>query len=200
MSPRSTRRAKTAEARSELSRELRAEGLILGVPVAAMWALEIVDAVRFHGGLDRYGIHPRTPSGLVGVLTAPFLHAGFAHLLSNTLPLLVLGFLVLQRGWRTLAKVTAATMLVGGLGVWLFGAAGSVHLGASVLVFGYLGYLLSRGVFERRFWSVLGGVVVFALYGGALYGVLPGQSGVSWEGHLFGLLGGVLAARRLARR
>ena len=82
-----------------------------------------------------------------------------------TLPLLVLGFLVLQRGWRTLAKVTAATMLVGGLGVWIFGAAGSVHLGASVLVFGYLGYLLSRGVFERRFWSVLGGVVVVLAVG-----------------------------------
>lgn len=180
--------------------ELRTQATIAGGLVGTMWVEEIVDTVAFGGGLDRFGIHPRTTRGLLGIPLAPLLHAGFGHLAANTVPLVVLAFFVMGRRKRDLAIVSALATLVGGLGVWLVGAANSVHLGASIVVFGYLGYLLSRGIFERRFWSILGSLVVFFLYGGALWGLLPGRPGVSWEGHLFGFLGGVLAARLLAKR
>lgn len=187
------------DAKRALLHEVRAQVAILVGFVGLLWGIEVVDAVEFHGDLDRLGIHPRTAQGLLGILCAPFLHGGFAHLMGNTVPLLVLGFFILQRRKRDLLYVSLASALLGGLGIWTFGAEGSVHIGASILVFGYLGFLLSRGIFERRFWSIVGSLVVFALYGSALYGVFPGQVGISWEGHLFGLLGGVLAARRLAR-
>ena len=118
--------------------------------------------------------------------------------MSNTVPLLVLGFFIMLRRKRDLAYVSVLSALVGGAGIWLIGASNSVHIGASILVFGYLGYLLSRGIFERRFWPIVGSVVVFFLYGGALFGVLPGQAGISWEGHLFGFLGGILSAKLMA--
>lgn len=193
-------KAKTGDAKLALVREVKAQATVLGGLVGSMWLLELLDAVVFQGGLDRYGIRPRSISGLWGILFAPFLHGGFAHLIANTVPLLVLGFFIMQRRKRDLAYVSAASAGVGGLGTWLVGAANSVHIGASILVFGYLGYLLSRGYFERKLWSIAGSVAVFLLYGGALFGVLPGTPGISWEGHLFGLLGGVLAARGLVDR
>lgn len=182
-----------------LARELKSRGVILGGFVALLWVIQIVNAVFFAGGLDNLGIHPRTIAGLFGILFAPFLHVGFAHLIANTLPLFFLGWFVMLRKKRDLVTVSALSGLVGGLGTWLIAPAASVHVGASILIFGYLGYLLSRGFFERRVWPILGSLVVFFLYGGALFGILPGQSGISWQGHLFGLLGGVLAARLLRK-
>ncbi|MBK6516307.1 MAG: rhomboid family intramembrane serine protease [Polyangiaceae bacterium] len=179
---------------------VKARATIVGSMVGVMWVQEIVDALVFRGWLDNFGIRPRTLFGLVGIVCAPFLHADFAHLIANTIPLAVLAFLIMMRKKRDLAVVTVLSALVGGLGIWLVGRGNSVHLGASILVFGYLGYMLSRGIFERSFWSIVGSVVVFLVYGGALFGVLPGQAGVSWEGHLFGFAGGVLAARLLANR
>jgi membrane associated rhomboid family serine protease len=188
------------DARATILTEIKLQATIVGGLVGTMWAEEVVDAVAFQGGLDRFGIHPRTKAGLLGIPLAPFLHADFGHLVANTVPLVVLGFFIMARRKRDLAVVTALATLVGGLGVWLVGASNSVHLGASILVFGYLGYLLSRGYFERRFWPIVGSLVVFFLYGGALFGLLPGRPGISWEGHLFGFVGGVLAARMLAPR
>ena len=103
----------------------------------------------------------------------------------------------MARRKRDFFIVSALSALVGGLGIWLIAPALSVHVGASILIFGFLGFLLSRGIFERRFWPILGSIVVFFLYGGALFGIVPGQAGISWQGHLFGLLGGILAARLL---
>jgi membrane associated rhomboid family serine protease len=119
--------------------------------------------------------------------------------MANTGPLLVLGWFVMWRETRHWFVVTAMSTLIGGIGVWLIGAANSVHIGASIIVFGLLGHLMSRGYFERRFWPVLGSVAVGVMYGGALWGLLPVHSGVSWEGHLFGFLGGIVAARLLRR-
>ena len=113
--------------------------------IALIWLVELTDLVVFHGALDRAGIRPRTESSLWGIAYAPFLHAGLAHLIANTVPLLVLGWLVLVRGLRDWLWVTVVVVLVGGLGVWLFGRPGTVHIGASGLIFGYLGYLLLRG-------------------------------------------------------
>jgi membrane associated rhomboid family serine protease len=168
--------------------------------VAVIWLVEIVDLLFFRGALDEAGIRPRTEGGLWGIVFAPFLHGGPRHLVANTVPLLILGWLVALRGLRDWVWVTVVCVLIGGLGVWLFGRANSVHLGASGLIFGYLGYLLLRGFWERSVLAIGIAVVAGLLYGSALWGVLPGRRGISWEGHLFGLAGGAGAASVHRRR
>ena len=180
-----------------LAREFKTQVTILGGFVALMWVLEIVDVIVFRQGLNAYGIIPREIIGLRGILFAPFLHGDLAHLISNTIPFLVLGWFVMLQETSEFFIVTPIIMLVSGLGVWLIGASG-VHIGASGVIFGYLGFLLARGFFERNFPSILLSLIVGSLYGCLIWGVLPTQPGVSWEGHLFGFLGGVLAARFLA--
>ncbi|MCW2736278.1 MAG: Rhomboid family protein [Nocardioides sp.] len=173
--------------------------LLTGGFVALLWMLEIVDASSGHP-LDAYGVQPRSEDGLVGVAVAPLLHFGFEHLVGNTVPVLVLGFLTLATGIARGLAATAIIWVVGGLGVWLFAQPGSNHAGASVLVFGWIVFLVVRGFLNRRPTEILIGVAVFLLYSGALLGVLPGQPGVSWQGHLFGAVGGFLAARVLTTR
>lgn len=190
----------TDHAWRDLFGEIKAQAKIMGGLVGLLWAIQIINAIVFGGRLAALGIHPRTLYGLVGILFAPLLHGSFAHLLANTLPFALLGAIVMQRKKRYLAIVSAISAIIGGLGVWLIGASASVHVGASILIFGYLGYLISRGFFERRVWPIVGSVAVFLLYGSALWGVLPNQIGVSWEGHLFGLIGGIVAARLLRDR
>jgi len=173
--------------------------LVTGGFVALLWLLEIVDTAIGHP-LDAYGIEPRSEDGLVGVVLAPTLHFGFDHLVSNTVPVLVLGFLTLATGLARGVAATAIIWVVGGLGVWLFAQPGSTHAGASVLIFGWIVYLIVRGFINQRTSEILVGVAVFVLYSGALLGVLPGQPGVSWQGHLFGAIGGFIAARVLTTR
>lgn len=187
------------EPKSEMMREIKSHGIVLFSLVSFMWIVQIVNAVIFQGHLAALGVHPRTLFGLVGILFAPFLHGSFGHLIGNTLPLVFLGWFVMLRRKRDLLYVSVLSALVGGLGTWLIGPASSVHVGASVLIFGYLGYLLVRGFLERSFWSIAGSVAVFLLYGGALFGIIPGDAGISWQSHLFGLLGGVMAAKLLAK-
>lgn len=167
--------------------------------VAVLWVLEIVDALTGHP-LDAYGVQPRTEDGLVGVAVAPVLHFGFDHLVGNTVPVLVLMFLTLATGIVRGLMATAIIWAVGGFGVWLLAQPGTNHAGASVLVFGWIVYLVVRGFRNRRSTEILIGVAVFLLYSGALLGVLPGQPGISWQGHLFGAIGGLLAAWVLTTR
>jgi membrane associated rhomboid family serine protease len=164
-----------------------------------LWVLEVVDTVSGHA-LDAYGVQPRTEDGLVGIGLAPLLHFGFDHLVSNTVPVAVLGFLTLATGLARGLLATAIIWVVGGLGVWVFAQPGSNHAGASVLIFGWIVLLVVRGFLNRRTTEILIGVVVFLLYSGALLGVLPGQPGVSWQGHLFGAIGGLVAAWLLTTR
>jgi membrane associated rhomboid family serine protease len=166
---------------------------VLVVLVGLMWVSEIVDTA-LHGELDRYGIIARNPEGLIGIVTAPFLHLGFGHLISNTLPLLTLGALIAISGAARLLSVTAIVTAVGGLGTWLISPPYTITIGASGLVFGYAAYLIARGVFNRRIGQVLLGVVVVLVWGSALLGGLLPQDGISWQGHLFGAIAGVLAA------
>ena len=173
--------------------------LVTGAFVVVLWVLEIVDTASGHA-LDPYGIQPRSEEGLVGIAAAPLLHFGFDHLVSNTVPVAVLGFLTLATGIARGLLATAVIWIVGGLGVWLFAQPGSNHAGASVLIFGWIVYLVVRGFLNRSSTEILIGVAVFLLYSGALLGVLPGQPGVSWQGHLFGAVGGLLAARLLTTR
>jgi membrane associated rhomboid family serine protease len=179
------------------TQEIRTQFLILGSLVALMWAIEIIDHIPGMN-LDIYGIMPRSIIGLRGILFAPFLHGSFAHLIANTVPFLTLGWLVMLRRTSDFWWVTAIAALIGGLGTWLIAPAFSIHIGASGIIFGYLGFLLSRGYFEQNFGSMLFSIAVGVLYGGLLWGVLPQQPGISWQGHLFGFIGGVVAARILA--
>ena len=174
----------------------RSAVIMIGI-VVVLFAIEAID-VAMNGRLDQNGIIPRRIAGLDGILWAPFLHADFAHLIGNVIPGAVLGFLLLMSG-RFLG-VTAIVWVVSGVGVWLTGPAMSVTIGASGIVFGWLTYLLVRGLFNRDVWQVLGGVVLLAVYGGILWGMLPQGGAVSWQGHLFGAGGGVLAAWMLSDR
>ncbi|MCG8601422.1 MAG: rhomboid family intramembrane serine protease [Verrucomicrobiales bacterium] len=180
--------------REQLTRSLKDHMLLLLGAVGLAWGLEILDTVLF-GALDNFGIKPRQASGLTGVVTAPFLHLGFAHLISNTIPFLVLGGVVLIGGRKIFLQSTLFIILIGGMALWTLGPPATNHLGASLLIFGYLGFLLARGIFEKSpFWIVVS-VVILIFYGGMLSGVLPGEPGVSWQGHLFGFIAGVISAK-----
>lgn len=168
--------------------------VVLGM-VALMWAVEVVDLLP-RTDLDRWGVRPRELGGLTGVVTMPFLHNGFSHLISNTIPLLVMGWVIAASGVARFIQVTALITVLTGLGTWLIGPSSSLHIGASGLVFGYLTYLLARAVLERKLAYLVGGAVILLLYGSVLWGVVP-RPGVSWQAHLTGALAGVVAARVL---
>ena len=171
---------------------------ILLALVALMWAVEVVDVIADHR-LDQYGIEARDPEGLDGIVTAPFLHVGFGHLLGNTIPFVIMGLLIALEGARRLLSVFAIVALVSGLGTWLVAPEGTIHVGASGVVFGFSTYLITRGWFNRRPVQVAIGLVVVVLWGGVLLAGLQPREGISWQGHLFGAIGGVVAARVLAR-
>ncbi|MFH8403205.1 rhomboid family intramembrane serine protease [Streptomyces sp. NPDC018019] len=176
-----------------LERAKPAAALMLGW-VALLWGLEIADAASGNA-LDTFGIQPREPGELADVLPAAFVHFGFDHLAANTLPLLLLGFLAaLRSGLGRFAGVVLLIALTSGLGVWLTAPAGSNTAGASGVVFGLFGYLLIRGFIDRKPLDIALGVLVAVVYGSLLWGALPTNSGISWQAHLFGLVGGVLAA------
>jgi membrane associated rhomboid family serine protease len=171
--------------------------VVIAAMVILMWLTETIDIVA--GDLDSAGIHPRDPEGLVGIAASPFLHAGFGHLIGNTLPFLVLGAAIAVGGLvRTLA-VVGTVALVGGLGTWLTAPSNTVVIGASGLVFGFATYLVARGAYTRTPWHIAGGLVVLLIYGSTLLVGLVPTPGVSWQGHLFGAIGGLMAARLLHR-
>jgi membrane associated rhomboid family serine protease len=166
--------------------------VVIGSFTVLLYLIEIVDAAM-SGRLDQFGIQPRTLDGLDGVLWAPLLHHGWAHLFANTLPVLLFGFLVMSSGVGQWLAVTATIWILSGLGVWLVGGVGTT-VGASGLAFGWLAFLLVRGIFNRSFGQIVVAAVLFLYWGSTLLGVLPGNPGVSWQGHLFGAMGGILAA------
>lgn len=177
-------------------REIPAWGwaaVITFVFVALLWVIEIVD-MAMDNKLDQYGVQPRSDEGLLGIVLAPLLHGGWDHLAGNSGPTVVLLFLALVTGLARGLLATAIIWVVGGAGVWLVAGSNSVHIGASGLVFGWIVYLAIRGLFNGNLWHIVLGAVVLFIYGGVLWGVLPGQPGVSWQGHLFGAVGGAIAA------
>lgn len=166
--------------------------LIVGGMLAVMWAVELIDLLP-STNLDRWGIRPRTTRGLWGIPASPFLHTGLGHLIANTLPFVVLGAFIAIGDAVRFVQVTVIVALVSGLGTWLFASPGTIHIGASGLVFGYLTYLVVRGFFAGKPLWILGGLIVLAFYGGILWGLLP-RPGISFTGHLFGAIGGIVAA------
>jgi len=180
---------------SGIAQEFKKRVLIIGLILGIFWSLELINIAGIR--LDQFGIIPRNSTGLRGILFAPFLHANFSHLIANTLPFVTLGWLVMLRRTTDFFIVSLISMVVGGLGTWFIGSAG-LHIGASGVIFGYLGFLLFRGYFERKLTSMIMSAIVGLFYGGLLLGLLPTQPGVSWEGHLFGFIGGCIAAKMLA--
>jgi membrane associated rhomboid family serine protease len=169
------------------------------VMVAIMWVLEIYDQLTGES-LDQYGIEPHEVDGLGGILLAPFLHAGFGHLIGNTVPFVLLGLTIALGGVVRVAATTAIVVLVAGFGTWLIAPSGTDHIGASGVVFGYATYLVARGVYSRRLLHLGVGLVVLAVYGTTLLFALIPRDGISWQGHLCGGIGGIVAARLLDRR
>jgi membrane associated rhomboid family serine protease len=181
-------------------RRTREQGLVFVVAMlAVMWVLEVIDQVT-SANLDQYGIKPHDADGLTGIATAPFLHAGFGHLIGNTIPFFVLGVAIALSGLARVVAATAIVAVVGGLGVWLFAPTGTDHIGASGIVFGYAAYLMARGLYSRNLLHLAVGVLVIAIYGTTLLFGLAPRDGISWQGHLFGAVGGVVAAWLLDRR
>jgi membrane associated rhomboid family serine protease len=177
----------------------RNAGITILAFTALLYAIEFIDVLD-DNALDREGIRPRSVDGLWGILWAPLLHYGWGHLIANTLPLIVLGFLALLAGIARGLAATGIIWLVAGVGTWLTGETNSVHLGASALIFGWLTFLIARGLFSRSITQIAIGLVVLFIYGGLLWGVLPGAEGISWQGHLFGAIGGVIAAWLVSSR
>jgi len=178
--------------------ELKSHVKILAIAISIFWIVFIVNTFVFSGGLNSLGILPQRLIGLRGILFAPFLHGSFYHLVSNTVPFVILGWLVMSRGISDFYFVSIMSAVVGGLGTWLIGRPYSVHIGASGVIFGYFGYLLFRGYFEKSFVAIAISIVIATTYGGLIWGVLPTRSYISWEGHLFGFIGGIIAAKFLS--
>ncbi|MGA2470309.1 MAG: rhomboid family intramembrane serine protease [Solirubrobacteraceae bacterium] len=182
------------------SRDESAAGfVVLGALVAVMWIVEIINALDGQQ-LDGDGIISRHLSGLAGILSAPFLHASFAHLISNTIPFVILGIVIALGGAGQLIGVTVIVALISGLGAWGLSSSGTDTIGASGVVFGYATFLMARGIFTRSVLQIVVGVVVAVLFGAALLLSLVPHTGVSWQDHLFGAIGGVLAARGISSR
>ncbi|WP_259310655.1 rhomboid family intramembrane serine protease [Capillimicrobium parvum] len=187
----------SAGAQRRLDRE---HGLMFVAAMAGlMWLAEIVDTA-LGGDLDQYGIEPHDGDGLIGIATAPFLHAGFGHLIGNTIPFLILGASIALSGLARIVWATVIIAVVAGLGTWLVAPAGTEHIGASGIVFGYATYLMTRGIFSRSMVHLLVGAVVLVIYGSTLLFSLVPRDGISWQGHLFGGIGGVIAAWALEAR
>ena len=174
---------------------LQALKVILSL-VILIWVIELLNSLMDHR-LNVYGIYPRSIENLIGIILWPFLHGNFNHLIMNSMPLLAMGYFVALRGWLIFLESTLIILILGGLGVWFFGRA-AYHVGASGLVFGFFGFLITLAFYERSLKTFAIACLTVFYYGGLIFGVLPTNSFVSWEGHLFGLIAGMIAARVLA--
>jgi membrane associated rhomboid family serine protease len=182
-----------------LTRARQREGieLLIGI-VALMWVIEIINSLDGNR-LGADGIYPRDFARLWGIFTSPFLHASFQHLIDNTIPFVFMGVIIALRGAARLALVTLIVIVIGGLGTWLIAPSGTDTIGASGVVFGYATYLFTRGLFDRSALELVTGIVVGAVWGAALIASIVPQHGVSWQAHVCGAIGGVVAAAVMAR-
>jgi len=177
--------------------ELKTQFRILCEWIVYTWSFGVVNLVFCGGALNNLGVRPRTSIGLLGIFSSPFLHKDWEHLAANTVPFFILGWFVMLGGLRDFFILTTFTLLFSGLGIWLFGQPYTNHIGASDIIFGYLGFLLVRSYFANDSLSIVLTVFVGFMYGRSLWGIFPEREGVSWEGHFFGLIAGVLVARFL---
>lgn len=165
--------------------------------VALLWAILFIGYLI---PLSEYGIVPRTLRGLPGILFAPFIHAGFDHLVANSISLLILGSIFLSMERKLSVVILLHFIILGGFGTWLIGRSGSPHIGASGVIYAILGFLLTTGIFTRNVRAIIVSVIVFLLYGGAVWGIFPTGEFISWESHLCGFLAGIITAKMYATR
>ena len=197
MAPDSTRKGWSRSGSTAAGRA-RTGLLVVGLFVLVLYVIELINTLMLRSLNGMFGLRPRSLDGVLDILTFPLLHANLAHLFSNTLPLIIFGFLVLLSGLRVFFTTLALSWLASGVVVWLIGGF-NITIGASGLVFGLFAFLLVRGFFNRNWWQILLSVVLFLSYGGILFGILPTvASFVSWQAHLGGAGGGVLAALLLS--
>lgn len=171
-------------------------GLRVGLRIAigfvvVIWAVFAAEVVS-GGRLAYFGIHPLDPSSLPFIFTSPLLHADLSHIISNTTVGAVFAFLVGCSGKRVFWEVTLICTVIGGFGTWVFGGIGTNHIGASGIIYGWLAYLIVRGIFNKSVREIILGVVLAFTYSGLVWGVFPTSTAVSWQGHLFGAFGGIL--------
>ncbi|MBL4862301.1 MAG: rhomboid family intramembrane serine protease [Crocinitomicaceae bacterium] len=178
--------------RSTRINSIKSKFKIVLVLLAIMYGVQLLNSL-LPFALNNYGIRPRTVSGLIGVLVSPILHVGWWHLFSNTLPLLFLLLTLMIFYEKKWVFVVTFIVIVGGGLVWLFGRSVN-HVGASGLIYGLAGYLIAKGIFEKKFKSLMISFVILIFYGSLIWGVFPTSYRISWEGHLFGVISGILAA------
>ena len=166
--------------------------LLAGI-VVLMWFIEAINTLDSNN-LDNDGIYARSVGHLWGIFTAPFIHVSWQHLIANTVPFVFMGLIIALQGAKRFALVTLIVIVVGGIGTWLISPSGVVTDGASGVVFGYATYLFTRGFFNRNVLELLIGLVVGVIWGGALVSSIVPHYGVSWQGHVCGAIGGVVAA------
>jgi membrane associated rhomboid family serine protease len=188
------RRSPVANRVTSVTSVLKIQAAVLGSALAVFWTVFVLNSV-LGGSLLRLGVIPRTAAGLRGILIAPFLHGSVNHIVANSIPFVVLGWMVMLRDEKHFIPVTLAGMVGSGLIAWLLGAPGTVHIGASGLIFGYLGFLMLTGWYTRSFGSILLSAIVTLVWGSLVFGMMPGAPGISWQAHVGGFLGGVFAAR-----
>ena len=163
--------------------------------LALLWVVELINEATDYDLSQAGGLRPRDPGSLVDIITSPFLHGSLEHLASNALPLFSLGFIAAMTGIKRFFLVTALVILIEGIGVWFFSPANTISVGASGVVFGYFGYLLLRGLVDRRPVDVVVSIGVALSYGYVMWNSIGfGSTGISWQGHLSGLVGGLTAA------
>jgi membrane associated rhomboid family serine protease len=167
--------------------------------LAILWSVFIIDSLFLGGSLKIHGIRPRQLNGLPGILFGPFFHGSIFHIFNNSIGIVLLGTIILLRGIAKFIFVTLVSMLIAGTGIWLIGGSGTNHIGYSGIIFGYFGYLLLTGIFDKKLGSIFISIFTVTLYGGMIFGVLPTHAGISWEGHLFGFIGGVISAFILSK-
>ena len=166
----------------------------LGITLC-LWVITIIDQNTPNWNLTlNYGIKPKILSGILGIFTAPLIHINYSHLIGNTLPFMALAGMVLMNGRRKFIFTSIFSALFAGIGIWVFGAAGSIHTGSSTLIFSYLGFLLIQAWLVRSILTGFLAILSISLYGTLLLTLLINQDGISWHGHLFGLLGGLISA------
>jgi len=182
-----------------LKKEFRQIITIIGGSLAILWSVWIASVILVPLHLADHGIHPRTVSGLEGIIFAPFLHASFMHILGNSIVFVPFATLILMQDISSFFTVTIITALISGLGTWLIGSPNTNHIGASGVIFGYFGYCISIGFFKKKVSTILFSLIIIITYGSMIFGILPAQIGISWEEHLFGLIGGIFSAFLLSK-
>ncbi len=193
----------SSEEMKAFTKELRNQVKILGLFLLIFWTLEIINQFLFANSdysLNSLGIVPRSAIGVRGIFFAPFLHVDFPHLVANTFPFAILGWFVMLQNTKDFYVVSAISAIFSGVGVWLFAQPNSITMGASGVIFGYMGFLLARGYFQKNVPSIALSLTVIFLYGGMIWGIFPLTPGVSWLGHLFGFLGGIYSARFITKK